>query len=177
MPECAHPRHRDKRSRNRIHEDRKDRPGTGISAVEDLHRLHGTMIYFHVPRDGDVAAVVEDELREVGRDVFGDVEIAGERVVVAGPMSPIADAERRHQVVEEAVEMVGAEIHNEFRIERLDEIACSREGVIYGRFHLRGRGGMVEQWAVGHAQQSLGHRRWLTVRHRYGGAGSRRPRC
>ncbi len=58
---------------------------------------------------------------------LGHVERASVGAVIADALRVQTDAERRHQLVEEAVVVVGGEDDDELRVEALDEFPCARK--------------------------------------------------
>nr|WP_281273148.1 hypothetical protein [Luteococcus japonicus] len=86
------------------------------------------MVQFGAAADGDVDVPVEDELGHLLGMFGGAVQRAFEGVVVTDADRVVADAEGRHQVVEEAVVVVRTEGDHQGGVEVLDEGAGLVEG-------------------------------------------------
>ena len=84
---------------------------------------------------------------------FGNVERPVVGAVVADPLRVGADAERWHQLVEEAVVVVGGEDDDELRVEAFDEFPCLRERAVDVVKEVLRRPGQIQQRAVGHTAQ------------------------
>jgi hypothetical protein len=113
--------------------DRRERWGDGVDeerdrrhrvqpAEEDLQRLHHAVVDLHPQRHREVDAAVERGLGEPFGDVAGHVERARGGSEVADGRGREADAELRHQLVEEAVVVVRAEDDDQFRVVVGDEL-------------------------------------------------------
>jgi hypothetical protein len=86
-------------------------------------RLHRAVVHFHARRDRDVDVRCEHCFRQVVGDVLRNVEGTGLGAVVADSHRLGADAERRHQPVEEPVVVVRGEDDNELWVVRAHELA------------------------------------------------------
>ena len=147
---------RTQRGGDRVDENR-DHWARGGGAEQLLQRLDGAVVDLHVGRDGDVDASGQNRFRAADRDCFGDVERSFVGAVIADPLSFGTDAERRHQLVEEAVVVVRRKNDDDLRVEVRDEIFCLRECAANVIKKVLRRPGQIEQWAVGHAAQGYGH--------------------
>jgi hypothetical protein len=108
------------------------------------------VVDLHFQGDGDVDAAVDHELGEAFRDVFRDVQWSCLAAVVADADGVVADAEWRHELVEEAVVVVGSEVDDDVRVVVVDEAAGSLEGGLDLGFDCGSWVPVFKQGAVGH---------------------------
>ncbi|MPN09777.1 hypothetical protein SDC9_157069 [bioreactor metagenome] len=114
--------------RDRVHEHRDHRRRLHVVVPQELQRLREAVIHQHAARYRDVEVVVHQMARQCQRLVLGNVQRACGREIVAHGGGLGADAKRRHQLVEEAVVMVGADQHDEFGCELMHEGARRANG-------------------------------------------------
>ena len=146
-------------ARTRLH--RGERRGDGVDeerhrrhrvqpAEEDLQGLHHAVVDLHPQRHREVDPAVERGLRQTLGDVPGHVERAWGGTEVADRGGGQADAELRHQLVEEAVVVVRAEDDDQFGVVLGDELAGGGERGfdVRGQFSRRLR--ELQQRAVRH---------------------------
>ena len=91
---------------------------------QQLQRLNGAVVDVHARRDRDVDAGGQDRFRAGDGGRFGDVEWTFVGAVVADALRVGADTERWHQLVEEAVVVVGSKDDDDVGVEVRDEIPC-----------------------------------------------------
>ena len=147
---------RPQRRGDRVDEYRDHRSRSG-GAEQLLQRLDGAVVDLHIRRDGDVDTGGQNRFRAADRDGFGNVERSFVGAVIADPLSLGTDAERRHQLVEEAVVVVRRENDDDLRVEVFDELPRRRECAVDVIKEVLRRPGQIEQRAVGHAAQGYGH--------------------
>ena len=149
LAEGADPVHRGERRGDGVDEERHRRHRVQ-PAEEDLQRLHHAVVDLHPQRHREVDPAVQRGLGQPLGDVPGDVERAWGGTEVADRGGREADAELRHQLVEEAVVVVRAEDDDQFRVVLGDELAGGGErGLdVRGQFSRRLR--ELQQRAVRH---------------------------
>jgi hypothetical protein len=157
LAEDAHPVHRGERRGDGVEKER-DRRHRVQATEEDLQRLHHAVVDLHPQRHREVDSAVERCLRQPFGDVPGNVERPRGGTEVADGGRREADAELRHQLVEEAVVVVGTEDHDQFRVVLLDERAGGLERGLDVRGQLSRRLRELQQRAVRHRDEGERHR-------------------
>jgi hypothetical protein len=113
-----------------IDEDRDHRHGGGITE-EFLQWLHGAVVDVHTGRDCYVDIGIEHMLGQLGGQRGRYVQRPGLGAVVPDATGRGADAERRHQLVEEAVVVVRREDDDQLRVVFADEVACGPQCALH----------------------------------------------
>ena len=127
LPHAAH--RREGRSHG-VDENRYYRLGRN-GAEENFQGLDGAVIDFHLQRNRSVQVGVDDCWARSWQSAWG--RSAGLPRNRSRPRRNgfVADAERRHHLIEEAVVMVRREGHDKLGVEVLDEPARHREGRVH----------------------------------------------
>ena len=121
---------RPQRHTDGVDEDRNHRTRSGVTE-QLLQRLYGAVIHVHAGRHRDVDTRAEHGFRAVGGDVFGYIERAEMRAIVANSAGVQADTERRHHLIEEPVVVIGGKYDDELGVEFLHEPSRLRDCAVY----------------------------------------------
>ena len=103
-----------------VHEDRQDRDGLEV-AEHRLPHLNEAVIDRHAIRHRDVEVLRPYVIHKLEGRLFRHVQRTCPTSPVAEGNRSRADAERRHQIVEEAVEVIGRELDDVVGRELLHE--------------------------------------------------------
>ncbi|MCY1403272.1 hypothetical protein D9M71_184470 [compost metagenome] len=141
---------------DRIDEHRNHRAALQ-TAEQQFQRLGERMINLHTIGDGGIDAGIQHALRAGFSQHLGHFECAGSGAEIADGVSRHTDAEGRHHVVEKAVVVIGAEQHDQLRVEAGDALTGFGDHRIDLGQHLWSRIDETHQWRVRHAMQICAH--------------------
>ncbi|MNN32482.1 hypothetical protein D3C81_1462040 [compost metagenome] len=142
--------------RHRVDEDRQHRPAVE-AAKQEFQRLGESVVHLHAVGYASVDTGRQHRRGAGFGQLAGHRQRPGGAAEVADGMGRHADAEGRHDVVEETVEMVGGEQDHQLRIEAGDPLAGLGDDLVDFGQHLWRRVHVADQRGVRKALQIGSH--------------------